>query len=55
MKGVIFVDNSVDAERLMTILTNNGYKVKAEKLNSIDWLYAEYKLTYKKKEEDGAY
>lgn len=51
MKGTIFVDNSVDAERLMTILTNNGYKVKAEKLDSLDWLYAEYKITYKRREE----
>lgn len=50
-KGTIHLDNNMDMERLVTLLTNNGYKVKVEMADGIDWLYREYKISYRRKDD----
>jgi len=53
-KGTIYIDRhgKMDAERLMTILVDNGYTVRVKlEENSIDCFNLSYRIDYKRKDE----
>lgn len=52
-KGTLYINDQIDAERLITLLAKNGYKVQVEILDSIDDFDIEYKIKFKRKDEYG--
>lgn len=50
-KGTIYIDNKLDAERLVTLLADNGYTVQITVTHGYDILETEYEIKYKRKDE----
>ena len=52
IKGTLYIDSEVDAERLITLLAKNDYTVQIKKVFGFDAFCTEFEIKYKRKDED---
>lgn len=51
IKGTIYIDGSLDMERLVTLLTSNDYTVQVKQEEGVDLFGIQYRIDYKRKDE----
>ena len=51
IKGKLYIGNNTDMERLVTLLTKNGYTVRVTETVDLDAFCREYEVIYERREE----
>lgn len=51
IKGTIFIDGSMEMERLVSLLTDNNYEVRVKRVEGFDCFTMQYQIDYKRKED----
>lgn len=51
IKGTLYLYNSIDMERIVTLLAKNGYTLQVKEEEGLDAFCMEYRVDFKRKDE----